>query len=542
MQQPSSGCWNLNSRFDYIVVGGGSAGAVVAARLSEGTQHSVLLLEAGPLDSSLLIRMPLGFRLIRQLALFDWGYRSEPERHANARSIQIPRGKVLGGSSSVNGMIYSRGHSRDYEEWAQMGAHGWSYDDVLPHFRKSERSDRGSSKWRGGEGPMRVSRVSHDDPLAQAVKDTAAQLGHTVVDDFEAGSHEGFGLPDLTVGEGRRSSTAKAFLAPARHRPNLSVVTRAHVTRILFERSRAIGVEYRLGGALLTASCARETILCGGAYGSPQLLMLSGVGPADHLRQHGIKVISDLNGVGTGLQDHPLVPMTFRTQQPLQLRSDTRADRIAWSALRWMFTGQGFLGTQPLSSVAYYRSQPGLARPDLEFVLIPTSLDAKVWFPGIRQPSVDLLSIYNIVLRPESRGSVRLRSANPYDPPAIQFNLLEADHDLERLRYAIGWTRELMSASPLHQWVGEEALPGRRINDAKDVKEFIRSATVTAQHPACTCRMGVDADSVVDPQLRVHGLQDLRIADASIMPTLIGGHTNATSIMIGERAAEFIRG
>lgn len=532
----------MDQSFDFIVVGGGSAGAVVAARLSEGAKYSVLLLEAGAPDKSLLIRMPLGFRLIRQLALFDWGYRSEPEPHANARSIHIPRGKVLGGSSSVNGMIYSRGHARDYDEWVRLGAAGWSYDDVLSYFRKSERSDRGASTWHGADGAMGVSRISNDDPLAHAIKQTAVELGYPVVDDFEAGSHEGFGLPDLTVGKGRRSSTASAFLAPVRDRANLHVVTGAHATRILFKCTRATGVEYRVGEKAFTASCSRETILCGGAYGSPHLLMLSGVGPAEHLRRHGISVVADLPGVGTGLQDHPLVPMVFRSKQPLLVRSATRADRIAWAALRWMLTGKGFLATQPLSSVAYYRSQPSLERPDLEFVLIPTSLDAKVWFPGIRPPGADLLSIYNIVLQPESRGSVRLRSANPHEPPAIQFNLLQSDHDAELLRHAIGWTRDLMSAGSMQRFVGEEALPGRGVEDAAGVKEFIRSAVVTAQHPACTCRMGVDAESVVDPQLRVHGLQGLRVADASIMPTLIGGHTNATSIMIGERAADFVRG
>jgi choline dehydrogenase len=532
----------MKQSFDYIVIGGGSAGAVVAARLSEDARHSVLLLEAGPRDTSLLIRMPLGFRLIRQRALFDWGYKSEPEPHAGERSIHAPRGKVLGGSSSVNGMMYSRGHPQDYDEWAQLGAIGWSYDDVLPYFRKSERSDRGASQWRGADGPMHVTRITHDDAIARAIRETAAARGYPLVDDFEAGSPDGFGLPDLTVGNGRRSSTAGAFLAPARGRPNLSVVTGAHATRILFKQSRAVGVEYVAGGTKLTATCDREIILCGGAYGSPQLLMLSGIGPAEHLRQHGIEVIADLPGVGAGLQEHPLVPTIFRSKQPLKLRADIRADRIALSALRWMLAGEGLLATQPLSAVAYYRSQPDLVRPDLEFALLPTSLDAKVWFPGIRKPSEDLLTVYNIALRPQSRGAVRLRSANPYDAPSIQFNLLGAESDLELLRFAIEWTRDLVLSPPLRDFVGAETLPGRHVTDPAHVREFIRSAVVTAQHAACTCRMGTDAQSVVDPRLRVHGLEGLRIADASIMPTLIVGHTNATSIMIGERAADFVRG
>ena len=530
----------MSKSFDYIVVGGGSAGAVVAARLSESGQHSVLLLEAGPKDRSLLIRMPLGFRLMRQLAMFDWGYRSEAEPHADSRSIHTPRGKVLGGSSSVNGMIYSRGHPGDYDEWERMGASGWSYNDVLPYFRKSENSDRGSSQWHGADGPMRVSSLSPDAPLTRAVHASAAELGYPVVDDFEAESHEGFGLHDLTVDNGRRSSTSSSFLAPAKGRSNLQVETGAQVTRILFERSRAVGVEYRVGDRVHVALCSREIVLCAGAYGSPQLLMLSGIGPAHHLQQHGIGVVADLPGVGTGLQDHPLVPMTFRSRQPLPLRSDTRADRVALSALQWMFSGKGFLGTQPLSSVAYYRSQPEATRPDLEFVLIPTSLDAKVWFPGIRRPSEDRLTVYNIVMRPESRGSVRLRSSSPDDAPVIQFNLLEAAHDVNLLLHAIGWTRELMSSGPLRDFVAEEVLPGSGIHDEPNVAAFIRAAAVTAQHPACTCRMGVDAGSVVDPQLRVHGIDGLRVADASIMPALVGGHTNAAAIMIGERAAAFI--
>lgn len=532
----------MSDTFDYIVVGGGSAGAVVAARLSEDSRCSVLLLEAGPPDDSLLIRMPMAFRMMRQRAMFDWGYHSEPEFHANGRAVHAPRGKVLGGSSSVNGMMYSRGHPRDYDQWAQMGAAGWSYDDVLPYFRKSEHSDRGASVWHGANGPMRVSRISGPDPLARAVEAAATGLGFPIVSDFEAGTHEGFGLPDLTVGEGRRASTSEAFLTPARRRPNLKIVTGAQVTRLLFEGRRTVGVDYRIHGESLTARCDREIILSGGAYGSPHLLMLSGVGPGDHLKDHGIPVVADLPGVGSQLQDHPLVPMVFRSGRPLEVTPKLRADQIALSALRWMAGGRGLLGSQLLSSVAYYRSQPHLERPDLEFVMIPTSLDARVWFPGVRKPAPDLLTVYNCVMRPESRGSVRLRSSNPDDAPEIRFNLLQSEGDLALLRFAIGWTRTLMSTPPLDQFVGDEVLPGPQATQASDLDAFIRSTVVTAQHPACTCRMGTDPQSVVDPRLRVHGLEGLRIADASVMPALIGGHTNAAAIMIGERAADFVRG
>ena len=531
----------MRPEYDYIVIGGGSAGSVVASRLSEDSSVSVLLLEAGPKDRSVLLRMPLAFRLLRNSTTFDWGLASEPEPHCDGRSIPAARGRVLGGSSSVNGMMYSRGHRRDYDQWAQMGAQGWSFDDVLPFFKKSERNWRGETHWHGGGGPMAVSAMNKRDPLVVAIEAAARGLGIPVTEDFEGDQQEGLGLPDLTIDRGRRASASQAFLRPARRRGNLTVVTSAHATRLLFEGSRARGVEYTVRGQVRTANAARELVVSGGSYASPQLLMLSGVGCAESLQALGLPVVADLPGVGRGLQEHPLIGMGFHAKRSFPFGANLRADRIARSAALWGVTGAGFPSTLPLTSIAYYKSHDDLERPDLENIFMPTSLNAHVWFPGVRKPADDLMTSLNVVLRPDSRGSVELRSADPFDKPRIRFNLLAERHDRERLRHTVEWTRELMRTHPIADWVGEEVFPGPAVRSDEALDAYFRRTVATAQHPTSTCRMGIDADAVVDSSLRVRGVEGLRVADASVMPTLIGGHTNAPAIMIGEKCADLIR-
>ncbi len=524
--------------FDYIIVGGGSAGCVLANRLSEDGRSSVLLVEAGGPDDSWLFRMPLGFMMTAANPAFDWGYASEPDDKLGGRSLPVPRGRVLGGCSSINGMIYMRGHSGDYDEWRQLGAAGWSYADVLPYFRRMETSWRGAGRHHGGEGPLCVSRVSGEHLLADPIRRSVLAAGFAESPDLSGDMQEGFSACEVTVdARGRRSSTAAAYLRPARRRANLTVWSQTHATRVNVIEGRATGIDYVRQGAAGTAHARREVILSGGAYNSPQLLMLSGIGPAAHLSAHGIPVVVDAPGVGGNLAEHPLVYMRYAAREPTTFLHALRSDRAALSVLRWAATGKGPFASQITSGVLMLRTRPELERPDVQLVFLPVRLDAKMWHPFGPQQA-HMLSVMVMQLHPESRGTVRLRAADPLAPPRIDLNLLSTQRDFADIRGGIDAVRSIFAQPPLADMVTSELAPGE---DA-DLDAFIRDNLKITQHPAGTCRMGEDAEAVVDSALRVKGISGLRVVDASVMPSVPGANINAAVIMVAERASDLIRG
>ncbi|MDR6513325.1 choline dehydrogenase [Novosphingobium capsulatum] len=532
----------MTKEFDYIVVGAGSAGAVIAARLSEDPGVRVLLLEAGGPDRHRLMAMPLAFFQLLRRPEVNWGYVTEPEVHADDRRLPVFRGKTLGGSSSINGMMFTRGDPRDYDQWAQMGATGWSFEDVLPYFRRMESSWRGSSERHGDSGPIGTQRHPMENQVCRTLLETARRQGHEVSDDYEAGYPEGFGAPDFSIHKGRRASTARGYLQPAAGRPNLVIATGAQATRILFEGHAAVGIEYIRGSQRHSARATREVILSGGAYNSPHLLMLSGIGPADHLREMDIKVKVDLRGVGQNLQEHPSVATAYQPCGEMDFENAIRLDRIARSVLWWKLSGKGLPATLPLTAMAFYKSRPNLERPDLEALFLPTAMDARVWFPGLMKGRGHVFTTSTIILRPDSRGWVKLRSGNPLDKPRIFWNLLGSESDRALMRHGLRWMRELLASPPMNEVISGELKPGAAAQSDADLDAYIRATIATAHHPTSSCTMGTGSEAVVDSQLRVYGTERLRVADASIMPVIVGGHTNAPSIMIGEKAAAMLRG
>jgi choline dehydrogenase len=524
--------------FDYVIVGAGSAGCVIANRLTQDADVRVLLLEAGGRDDQFFLRMPLGAHAMRYPDAL-WPYMSEPEPELGGRRIPLPRGRVLGGSSSVNAMLYSRGHPRDYDQWRQMGCEGWGFADVLPYFKRSERSWRGEGPFHGASGEMSVSRVDTRRNFHDPVMKAAAKLGHPITDDHHGEQPEGFGFGETTTGKGRRASASRAFLHPVKARSNLTIEVGALARRILFEKGRAIGIEYQKHGESRQALAERETILAGGTYNSAQLLLVSGVGPADELRASGVALVADLPGVGRNLQEHASVFVHCAAKDSM-LR-DLRWDKVALSMLQWMAFGTGLLASQATSVHALVRTRPEIERPDVQMFFNPARMDAKVWLPLFGPHQQHQLNAIALLLHPESRGALTLRTADPADPPCIRLNVLTSRADIDTLIRGLKIIREIFATPPLSELIERELEPGGAVESDAQLEAYLRANVIVSHHPVGTCRMGHGPDCVVDPQLRVYGVERLRVCDASIMPTVPGGNTNAPSIMIGEKASDLIR-
>lgn len=528
--------------YDYIIVGAGSAGCVLANRLTTDPKISVLLLEAGKRDDKVLFKMPLAFVKATLNPDSNWRYMSEPDPTLNNRVLPVPRGKVLGGSSSINGMMYARGHARDFDQWRQLGLEGWSFADILPYYKRLEADWRGDETYHGGSGPLTTTAHNTNNWLFGKLIETAKSKGYKQSTDLNGVEAEGFGGPDFTIKNGRRASTAAAFLRPVLHRPNLAVETEALSRRVLVEKGRAIGIEYMRGGQSHTVHADREVILSGGAYNSPQLLMLSGIGPADDIKAHGIAPIHDLPGVGRNLQEHACIPMRRLCRVPTGFDARLRFDRIAVAVLQWALTGRGTMASLPLLSSGFIRTRAGLERPDIQYLINAITMDSKVWFPFYRQANGDKIDWVSVLLHPESRGFMTLRSADPTAPPRIQFNLLEARNDLVTLRDAVKIGRDIMNTPPFSDFMGEEIQPGPAAKTDAEIEAALRNFTATTQHPVGTCTMGTGPEAVVDATLKLRGMDGLRVVDASVMPLVPGGNTNAPTIMIAEKASDMILG
>ncbi|MCJ8054646.1 choline dehydrogenase [Shinella curvata] len=523
--------------FDYIIVGGGSAGCVLANRLSEDPECYVLLLEAGLPDGTLMMTIPAGVYKVWHDPKFNWNYESVPQSELKGRKIPVPRGKTLGGSSSINSMVYLRGHPADYDAWAARGLETWSFAHCLPYFRRSEKSDRGASLYRGGSGPLHVQRGNLPSPIFDAFIDAAAGAGHRTPDDLNGPDGVGIARMDATKKGGRRCSAAVAYLHPAMSRNNLSVYTGAVVTRILFEGDRAIGVELQQGKQTIAVRCDREVLICGGAINSPQLLMLSGIGPADHLRSLGIEVIADRPLVGGNLQDHLDFCFSFSLKSPVSHSWMGSAIGKARVGTEWLLheTGPGASNIWEVGGFA--RSFQESHLPSVQYHLGPMKMASKD--NRIRLSNGFTLTMAQ--LRQRSTGRLRLRSASPFDAPAIDFRFLSDPQDIVEIREAVKVTRDIVERPELRSLGSLETFPGERLRSNAEIENAIRETILTEFHPSCTCRMGVDDDSIVDEELRVRGVRNLRVVDASVMPDVVGANLNATVIMIAEKAADMIR-
>ena len=528
---------NDASEFDYVIVGAGSAGCVLANRLSADGKHSVLLLEAGPKDSHIWIHIPLGYGKLFKEKSVNWMYQTEPEPGLNGRQVFQPRGKVLGGSSSINGLLYVRGQHEDYDRWRQRGNAGWGYEDVLPYFKKAESQQRGADQYHGADGPLPVSDWRHHDPLSEAFVKAAVEAGIPFNPDFNGAKQEGAGFFQTTTRRGRRASSAFSYLRPAKNRANLHIETDALAQRILFEGRRARAVEYRQNGTLRTARARKEILVSSGAYNSPQLLQLSGVGPADLLKSHGIDVVLDSPGVGNDLQDHMQVRIVTRCSQRITLNDVVASPvRSALAGVQWAALRKGPLTIAAGTSGAFFKTSPRLASPDIQIHFIPFSTDKM----GEKLHPFSGFSASVCQLRPESRGTLRIKSADPSQPPEIRINYLATETDRRAFIDGLSILRGILAQPALKPYSVEEVYPGAKVVSDEDLLEFCRKTGSTVYHPTSTCRMGNDPLAVVDQRLKVRGIEGLRVVDASVMPDLMSGNTNAPTIMIAEKASDMI--
>jgi len=529
----------MDKKYDFIIVGAGSAGCVLANRLTENPDVSVLLLETGGSDKSIFIQMPTALSIPMNTEKYAWQFETEPEPHLDDREMHCPRGKVLGGSSSINGMVYVRGHAKDFDEWADHGAQRWDYGHCLPYFKKAETWAFGGDEYRGDSGPLGVNNGNQmQNPLYKAFIEAGQQAGYSFTGDYNGKQQEGFGAMHMTIKNGLRWSTANAYLRPAMKRSNLTVVTHALVHKVLFKDKKAVGVQFERKGQIEQVACSKEVILSAGSIGSPQILQLSGIGNKDVLEKAGVELEHELPGVGENLQDHLEFYFQFKCKQPITLNSKLDWFNKFLIGARWFFKRDGLGATNHFESCGFIRSKAGVEWPDLQYHFLPAAMryDGRTAFDGHG------FQVHIGHNKPKSRGRVHTKSANPKDKPSILFNYLQHPDDIEGFRDCVKRTREIINQAAFDAYRDGEIQPGEAVQTDEQIDHFVRQNVESAYHPSCSCRMGEDDMAVVDSETRVHGVEGLRVVDSSIFPTIPNGNLNAPTIMVAERAADLIKG